>query len=267
MKSIFTIIFILVAGILSMSAQPNAIPFQGAARDASGAILSNRLISLRLSVLDSSSTGPLIYSETHSTSTSALGLFTVNVGKGNAGIGVFDLINWGVNEKYLSVELDTNNGTSYILIGITQMLSVPYSLYSKSSGTKIGFRANIIPATIPAGTSNTLQFGSLVYNDGNGMDSSGFTAPESGLYHFTVSIYWNALLACADISTYLVKGTTVIDRQMDYFCNGSVVNSKFANQIYLQAGESIKVRIVHNHNPNAVIATGLPCVFSGYKIY
>ncbi|TAH41168.1 MAG: hypothetical protein EYC69_09345 [Bacteroidetes bacterium] len=267
MKRIFSIIFILAVSIINTSGQPKAIPFQGAARDASGAMLSNRTISLRLSVLDSASTGTMIYSETHSTSTSALGLFTVNVGTGNPSLGSFDMIDWGNNDKYLSVELDTNNTASYVLMGITQMLSVPYALYSKSSGTKIGFRANIIQATIPANTTNNLQFGSIVFNDGNGMDSTGFTAPESGLYHFNVSVYWSALLACTSISTYLIKGASIVDRQLDYFCNGAVVNSKFSNQIYLQAGESIRVRMVHNQNPNANIAVGQPSIFSGYKIY
>ena len=75
------------------------------------------------------------------------------------------------------------------------MLSVPYALHSKTSGTKIGFRANIIPVTVGVGSATPLQLGAIEYNDGNGADSSGFTAPEAGVYQFNVSIFWNPFSA------------------------------------------------------------------------
>lgn len=264
-KFTFLIFFILLA--LKGFGQHDAIPFQGAARDGLGNILNNRNISLQFSIIDSSISGPIIYTETHSTTTSNLGLFTVNVGQGSASVGVFDQIDWRNNDKYLSVALDTNNGSSFVQMGITQMLSVPYALYAKSAGTKIGFRANIIPETIAVGSNVPLRFGTIDYNDGNGVDSTGFTAPESGLYNFTVSIFWNPISTCTRVTTYLVKGVTSVDSQQAYFCDNVALNSYFNSQQYLQAGETIKVRIFHNHTAGASIATGLTNVFSGYKIY
>ena len=82
MKNLFSTLLLLITFTITSFAQPQAIPFQGAARNSLGNILSNRAISLRLSILDSSATGPVVYSETHSTTTSLLGLFTVNVGQG-----------------------------------------------------------------------------------------------------------------------------------------------------------------------------------------
>ena len=157
MKNLFSTLLLLITFTITSFAQPQAIPFQGAARNSLGNILSNRAISLRLSILDSSATGPVVYSETHSTTTSLLGLFTVNVGQGVLVSGTFDQIDWGNADKYLSVELDTNNGSAFVQMGITQMLSVPYALHSKTSGTKIGFRANIIPVTVGVGSATPLQ--------------------------------------------------------------------------------------------------------------
>lgn len=139
MKNLFSTLLLLITFTITSFAQPQAIPFQGAARNSLGNILSNRAISLRLSILDSSATGPVVYSETHSTTTSLLGLFTVNVGQGVLVSGTFDQIDWGNADKYLSVELDTNNGSAFVQMGITQMLSVPYALHSKTSGTKLDF--------------------------------------------------------------------------------------------------------------------------------
>ncbi|MBL0033495.1 MAG: hypothetical protein IPP27_15475 [Bacteroidetes bacterium] len=267
MKKLFSTVLLLITFTITSFAQPQAIPFQGAARNSLGNILSNRAISLRLSILDSSATGPVVYSETHSTTTSLLGLFTVNVGQGVLVSGTFDQIDWGNADKYLSVELDTNNGSAFVQMGITQMLSVPYALHSKTSGTKIGFRANIIPVTVGVGSATPLQLGAIEYNDGNGADSSGFTAPEAGVYQFNVSIFWNPFSACTRVSTYLITGTVALDHQQDYFCDMAVLNSKFSDQLYLQAGQTVKVRIFHNQSAGATIANGLPCIFSGYKVY
>jgi hypothetical protein len=48
--------------------------------------------------------------------------------------GTFNNINWGLNSKFLKIELDTTGtGNSYLDLGTQQMMSVPYSLYSGES--------------------------------------------------------------------------------------------------------------------------------------
>jgi hypothetical protein len=93
-------------------------------------------VKVRFSILDSTATGTAVYVETHNTTTSALGLFTANVGMGTASTGTFSSINWGQNYKFLKVELDTTaTGNSYIDLGTQQMMSVPYALYASHSTT------------------------------------------------------------------------------------------------------------------------------------
>jgi len=58
-----------------------------------------------------------------------MGLFNLQVGNpGQVLSGVFAEIPWGVNDYFLKVEIDENGGSDYELLGVSQLLSVPYSL-------------------------------------------------------------------------------------------------------------------------------------------
>jgi hypothetical protein len=114
---------------------PQGIPYQAIARNVSGVAIANTAVKVRFSIRDSIATGGIKYQETHNPTTSALGLFSVNVGMGTLVSGSFSGINWGKNAKFLQVELNTTGGTTYTDLGTTQMMSVPYALYAGSSET------------------------------------------------------------------------------------------------------------------------------------
>jgi hypothetical protein len=78
--------------------------------------------------------GVIKYRETHSTTTDANGMFSVNVGQGTPVSGTFAGINWNTNAKFMQVELDPAGGSSYVDMGTQQMMSVPYSLNGLPSG-------------------------------------------------------------------------------------------------------------------------------------
>ena len=117
----------------SFAQVPQAIPYQGVARKNSGDTYNNQSISLRFSIHNSTANGTIVYSETQGTTTNSLGLFSVNIGEGNPSIGTFSGIDWGVDIKFLQVELDTLGGVNFIDMGTQQMLSVPYALLSGKS--------------------------------------------------------------------------------------------------------------------------------------
>ena len=123
--------FCLLTSDFFLQAQaPQGIPYQAIARNASGVAIANTAVKVRFSIRDSIATGPVRYQETHSPTTSALGLFSVNVGMGSVVSGTFSGINWGKNAKFLQVELDPAGGNSYNDLGTTQMMSVPYALFA-----------------------------------------------------------------------------------------------------------------------------------------
>ncbi len=125
------LLFALLVSCMSVNAQaPQSISYQAIARDISGNILSNQNISLRFSILNLSSSGSVLYSETHNVLTNSLGLISVNIGQGTIVSGTFSSIPWETGSKFLKAEIDVTGGSTFSDIGTQQLLSVPYALSS-----------------------------------------------------------------------------------------------------------------------------------------
>jgi hypothetical protein len=143
MKKQLLAIALLHSAVYAHAQTPNAIPYQAAARTSSGAVIASQPVGVRFTIRDSAATGAMLYSETHSPTTTAQGLFTVQIGQGMPVSGTFGSINWGHNAKYLQVELDASGGSSYTLIGTQQLLSVPYALYAETAGGSNGWADSV----------------------------------------------------------------------------------------------------------------------------
>jgi uncharacterized protein (TIGR02145 family) len=87
-----------------------------------------------MSILKGSSSGISQYSELHSANTGALGIVNLVIGNGTGKTGDITTIDWGADTYYLKVEIDKTGGTSFVDMGTTQLLSVPYALYAESAG-------------------------------------------------------------------------------------------------------------------------------------
>jgi hypothetical protein len=157
MKKILYLIFALSA-VIANAQVPQGIPYQAVARNSSGAILANQSIRVRFSIRDSIATGAIVFRETFNPTTTAQGLFNVNVGTGTVVSGTFSSINWGHNAKFMQVEMDPTGGTSYIDMGTQQMMSVPYALYAGSSSNSTGWditgNTSLSPSTNFIGTAD-----------------------------------------------------------------------------------------------------------------
>jgi hypothetical protein len=139
------------------AANAQTIPFQGVARDSNGILIPNHVISIRLSILDVTSTGTVVYKETDSVTTNNLGLFTLSIGSGTVVSGSFSGITWGSAPKFVKLEVDPTGGTSYINMGTSQLQSVPYALYSLNSGG-LSIPSNQIPYGTGTGTTGDALF-------------------------------------------------------------------------------------------------------------
>jgi len=107
---------------------PQSFNYQAQARDSNGDPLVNQSISIRISILDGSATGSIDYREAHNVSTDENGIFSLAIGNGTLDSGVFTDIDWSGGQKFLKVELDQSGGSSYVDMGTTQLLSVPFAL-------------------------------------------------------------------------------------------------------------------------------------------
>jgi uncharacterized protein (TIGR02145 family) len=123
----FSLIIILTLFSALLNAQvPALIPYQAVARDAAGQALNNATINARFTIHDGAATGTAVWQELQTVTTTALGLFTVQLGSGVPLGGV----NWANGNKFMQVEIDLGQG--FVDMGTQQMLSVPYALHAGS---------------------------------------------------------------------------------------------------------------------------------------
>jgi hypothetical protein len=131
-KSLLLLASVLFCVITFAQSVPQGINYQGVARDASGSELTNQSLTIQLSVVSASATGPVSWQETHSVTTNDFGLFTAVIGEGTSTGGgssaTFDVVDWGSASHYIKVEM---NG---IDMGTTELMSVPYALQSGNPG-------------------------------------------------------------------------------------------------------------------------------------
>ncbi len=155
-KLFFTLL--MFSFLSSLFAQtPQAVNYQGVARDANGNILATTNVSLRLSILVGSVSGSVSYSETQNVSTNNLGLFSIKLGLGTVVSGTFSTINWSTGIYFVKVEMDAAGGSNYLAMGTSQMLSVPYALYAEKAGSAV-----LAPSLSLSGTNLSIAGGNTV---------------------------------------------------------------------------------------------------------
>ena len=131
MKKLFTFLMIMALAVAAMAQAPEKFSYQAVVRDASGNLVCNGQVGVRVSILKNSANGVSVYCETHQQTTNANGLLTMEIGGGNVVGGVFSTIDWGNGPYFVKTETDVTGGSNYTLIGTQQLLSVPYALYAK----------------------------------------------------------------------------------------------------------------------------------------
>jgi len=127
MKKLYIALSLFLASF-AYSQVPQAFSYQTIAFNSAGAPIANGNVNLRISILDNSATGTVLYTETHTKTTNSKGLVNLNIGQGTATTGNFGGINWGTNSKFVKVEMDPAGGNNYTNVGVNQLMSVPYAL-------------------------------------------------------------------------------------------------------------------------------------------
>lgn len=151
MKKIFILLTFCIAILNVTQAQvpPQAFNYSGVARDANGLPIASTTIGIQISILKTSTTGTTAYSENHFVNTDDFGLFNLIVGGGSVQSGSMSAINWSNDNYYLKVGMDANGGTSFLTMGITQLLSVPYALHAATADSVIGGNTSSLNETDP----------------------------------------------------------------------------------------------------------------------
>jgi len=135
MKKYVIIVSFIFGTVLTSAQLPEKMSYQAVVRNSAGQLLVNQNISIKASILKGSDTGISVYAERLSTTTNANGLANLEIGSGTVLSGTFAGINWSTGNYYLKTETDPNGGTNYTISGASQLLSVPYAMYAKLSGS------------------------------------------------------------------------------------------------------------------------------------
>jgi hypothetical protein len=157
-RTLIPVVFLCVSLFCGGQA-PHAFKYQAVIRDTTGAVISNQLVSLRVSVLKGDIDGEVSYSEIHDVKTNTLGLVNLEVGRGLVIQGDFAQISWGTDNYFIQLEIDMEGAMNYQMLGASQLLAVPYALYAEKSGSGAG------PDTIVSQWKESAE--GIYYDEGN----------------------------------------------------------------------------------------------------
>lgn len=133
MKKVLLTIFAFMSISTMLAQSPEMFNYQSAVRNSTGEVVANQNVSFRITILEGAIGGNSVYAETHSVTTSDLGLVDFKIGDGTVQSGDFSLIDWGSNAHFVQVELDVAGGSNYTTMGTSSLVSVPYALHAKTS--------------------------------------------------------------------------------------------------------------------------------------
>ena len=197
MKKLFTLLVIVVLTSSVFSQSPQKMSYQCVIRNASGALVANHAVGMKVSILQGSATGTAVYVETQTPTPNANGLATVEIGGGTIVTGTFAGIDWSTGVYFIKIETDPTGGTSYTITGTSQILSVPYSLYAKTAGNgslwlqsgsnmyfnngKVGVGTNnpTYPLTVLTGNDIGI-YGELISSSTSGTGIKGYASSING---------------------------------------------------------------------------------------
>ncbi|HLP20940.1 MAG TPA: hypothetical protein VK174_11595, partial [Chitinophagales bacterium] len=127
MKRRVLIALIMAIAQLLLAQAPQQFNYQAVVRTSAGdPVAGNTPVSLKFTIHDQTDTGPLVFTEIVNTTANQFGLVTAKIGS----IGDLSTVSWASGPKFLQVEVDINNSGTYVNMGTSQLLSVPYALYA-----------------------------------------------------------------------------------------------------------------------------------------
>src|SRR5690606_310322 len=129
MKTKLITIIALLIGVFTTAQQ--GINYKALIKDDFGNVLVNQSVTVQFTILQGVSQTN-VYQETHTVSTDANGIVITNIGNGTVNNGNYSTIDWGSNDHFLNVQIDSGSGL--VDLGTTQFKAVPYALYAETSG-------------------------------------------------------------------------------------------------------------------------------------
>ena len=215
MKKILVAITGLFMACLIFAQAPQAFKYQAVVRDNAGNLLVEQSVDFQIDILQGAVDGSLVYSETHTSTTNAFGLVTLEIGTGTT-TGDFSAIEWGVDETYIKLWV---NGSE---MGTSQLLSVPYALHARSADHAEVDTANTFRVLSEKGNTpcNASTKGAMRYNE------------ISNTVEYCNGSNWITMASGLSIGLPALTTTTITNVQADGATSGGTINDNGGAEIF-----------------------------------
>lgn len=180
MRKIFTVIAVSLLSATVWAQAPQKMSYQAVLRNSSNALITNTQIGMEINIRKGSPTGTVVYTEIQTPTTNSNGLVNVEIGGGTN----FSSIDWGSDTYYIETKTAVAAPlTTYTIMGVSQLLSVPYALYAKTADSISGG----IPETkVTQGTNITIT--------GNGTTTTPYVINSNGFTHYIGELYGGGIV-------------------------------------------------------------------------
>ncbi len=216
----FSLGFMLLSLYL-LAQTPQAFKYQAVARDNAGNLIANQNVSFRISILQGGTGGTAVYIETHLVQTNSYGLANLSIGQGTIISGSLSTISWSSSSYFMKIEMDPLGGSSYQLMGTSQLLSVPYSLFSENSADSywsklstsifyndgfVGIGTNAPDVKMAIKASGASDVFKIVSNSDNPLAKFRYTSNNSGALYLYDASATNTVLLFGGGDSYITGG-------------------------------------------------------------
>lgn len=129
----------LLTTMLLAQSNPEGMNYQAVARNAKGEILVNQPIALKVVLFSMQTNGKLeYYNEMHDVVTSPAGVFSLVIGRGSKGNGVYENIPWALENIWMEVSIKSKGQGDFAVISNSKLLAVPYAYHALTAAKLTG---------------------------------------------------------------------------------------------------------------------------------
>ncbi|CAL2075747.1 conserved exported hypothetical protein [Tenacibaculum sp. 190524A02b] len=211
MKKLSAFLFLFLISLTFYSQAPQGFNYQSVVRDASGNILSSTSIGVQFKLHQTTASGTVVYTETHSPTTNDYGVFNLIVGQGTT-TDDFSSVDWSADSYFIEVSIDIAGGTTYVSMGTTQLLSVPYAIQAKyvENGDDLGNHT---------ASENFKTDGHWISNDG---DDEGLLVNSGGRVTTSNKLFLGSNI---NLDTHWINGDGTSNNGIQFDASGNVITS------------------------------------------
>ncbi len=149
---------------------PQKMSYQAVVRNSNNQLVANGAVGMRVSILKGSVNGTVVYTEIYNPNptTNGNGLVTLEIGTGIPITGNFSTIDWASGPYFIKTETDPTGATNYSIVGVKELISVPYALHAANSANYSDGQGIKIQSNKISLSDQNAQSGQVLKWDGTG---------------------------------------------------------------------------------------------------